>query len=162
MRSQIVAAIVLLVAAAAPAQQKLAPVDEAGMQKLLAANKGKVLLVNFWATWCVPCREEMPALVSLERKFASKGFKLALISADEREQEADARKFLQSKNAAFPAYLKQAKNDDKFINAIDPKWSGALPATFIYDRAGKKVKSFIGEADMTAVEASLKKALQAL
>ena len=76
------------------AQPALEPLDEPGYQRMLAANKGKVLLVDFWATWCLPCRAEMPLLVKLEASLRARGFKLVTISADEPEQEAIARKFV--------------------------------------------------------------------
>ena len=58
-----------------------------------------------------------------------------------------------------PVYRKQADDDDHFINAIDPKWSGALPALFLYDRNGHKVRSFVGETDMAALERAIHKLL---
>ncbi len=144
--------------AAAPAT-KLSPLDEAGYQKLVAAQKGKAVLINFWATWCEPCRAEMPALAKLHAKLKAKGFILITVSADEPEDEPQARAFLAKSGINGPAYLKQAKNDDKFINSIDPKWSGALPATFLYDKTGKKVQSFIGEAEIDTIEAAITKLL---
>ncbi|MGC8732851.1 MAG: hypothetical protein ACP5RC_11425, partial [Halothiobacillaceae bacterium] len=54
-----------------------------------------------------------------------------------------------------PTYIRRAKDDDKFINSIDPKWSGALPASFLYDRSGRKVKSYFGEIDLHALEADI-------
>lgn len=144
---------------AAAGPDKLTPVDEAGYQQLAGSNKGKVVLVNFWATWCAPCRQEMPALVKLEAELRSKGFKLVTISADEPEEEPQARKFLQQQSAPSPAYIKKAKSDEKFINAIDPKWSGALPASFLYDKAGRKVRSFIGEVSVKELETAVRKLL---
>jgi Thiol-disulfide isomerase and thioredoxins len=132
-------------------------VDEAALQRLIAANKGKVVLLNFWATWCEPCQEEVPKLVQLEGRLRAKGLKLIVVSADEPEQEEAARRFLVSRKVPLPSYRKQAKNDEKFINSIDTKWSGAVPAMFLYDRQGKRVKSFIGETEMPAVEAELRK-----
>ena len=141
------------------AQDKLVPLDEAGVQKLIASNKGKVVLVNFWATWCEPCRAEVPQLVTMEGRLRAKGLKLLVISADEPESEAEARKFIASKKVPGPTYLKSAKNDDHFINAFDPKWSGAVPALFLYDRTGKRIRSFIGEADLAVVESEIRKLL---
>jgi thiol-disulfide isomerase/thioredoxin len=138
---------------------KLIPVDEAGYASMVAAQKGKVLLVNFWATWCQPCRKEMPALAKLAAKLQPKGFVLATVSADEPEDEASARAFVRQSGIKGPSYLKQAKNDDKFIASLDPKWSGALPALALYDRTGKKVRVIIGEADLAKVEADLLKLL---
>ncbi|MDX1979709.1 MAG: TlpA disulfide reductase family protein [Bryobacteraceae bacterium] len=137
----------------------MSPVDEASYARLVAASKGKVVLVNFWATYCVPCRAEMPALVKLSEKLKARGFVFITVSADEPEQEADAASFIRKAGVAAPHYIKRAKDDEKFINLVEPKWSGALPASFLYDRTGKKVKTFIGEADLKALEAAIAKLL---
>jgi thiol-disulfide isomerase/thioredoxin len=153
----------ILVALALPvmaAAQSLVPVDEAGYQKLIQSQKGSVVVVDFWATFCKPCRSEMPQLVKLNEKLKAKGVRLVTVSADEPEAEASAKKFLSDTGAAgLPAYVKRANDDDKFADAIDPKWQGALPALFIYDRTGKKVRSFVGEASMADVEAAIQKLL---
>lgn len=154
------AGVVLVLALAGSAfGAGLTPVDEAGFRKLVASQKGKVLLVNFWATWCSPCRAEMPQLVKMEASLRAKGFSLVTVSADEPEQEADAAKFIAKVSAPGPSYIKRARNDEKFIDAIDPKWSGALPALFLYDRTGRKVRSFFGETDLKALEAEIRKLL---
>ena len=141
------------------AQGKLSPVDENGYRALLKSNSGHVTLVDFWATWCAPCRKEMPRLAKLDGRMRDKGFRLVTISADEPEQGPAAVEFLKMSGISGPAYLRQAKDDDKFINAIDPKWSGALPALFLYDRQGKLVKSFTGETEMPVIEAAVRKLL---
>jgi thiol-disulfide isomerase/thioredoxin len=105
----------------------LVPINEAGFQKLVDSHKGKVVLYDFWATWCAPCRAEFPQLVLLERKLRSRGVEVVTISADDREHQAAAQKFIQMFDVQGPVYMKQADDDDHFINAIDPKWVGALP-----------------------------------
>jgi thiol-disulfide isomerase/thioredoxin len=152
-------AIPLLLAASVGAQQKLSTVDESGYRTMLKSNAGNVVLVNFWATYCAPCRQEMPMLAKLDARLHPKGFRLVTISADEPEQEQTAAQFLQKAGVAGLTYLRRAKDDDKFIAAIDPKWSGALPASFLYDRQGKLVKSFTGETKMTVIEAVIQKLL---
>ena len=139
---------------------ELKPVDENSFaQKVVAPAKGKVLLVNFWATYCVPCRKEMPQLVSLAGKYKAQGLEFVTVTADEPEQFKEASAFLDKTRVPAPVYAKQAKNDDKFINGIDQKWSGALPATFLYDKSGRKVRSFFGEVSIADLEAALKKLL---
>lgn len=151
--------LLLALCAACAGGEGLTPVDESAYRQRLAASKGSVVLVNFWATWCVPCRAEMPLLVKLEARLRGQGFKLVTISADEPEQEADALRFLKQHGVAPPAYLKRARNDEKFINAIDPAWSGALPALFLYDRTGNRMRSWIGETDISELEAVIRKLL---
>jgi thiol-disulfide isomerase/thioredoxin len=149
--------LVLLAATAALAcgAEKLQPIDEAGYQKLVAANKGKVLLVDFWATWCKPCRAEMPELIRLEARLRARGVKLVTVSADEPETEAEAEKFAAQMGIPRPAYIRRAKDDDRFIGLVDPKWGGALPALMLYDKTGKRVRSFYGETPMKELEAAI-------
>lgn len=148
-------AALALFAPAAPAPV-LAPIDEAGFQKLVAAHKGKVVLYDFWATWCAPCRAETPALVQLDKKLGAGGFVLVTISADEPENAARAAKMAAEAGVPRPAYQKVAKDDDAFINSIDHSWNGALPAMFLYDKAGRRVRSFIGATDTATIEKAVK------
>ena len=147
--------VALLAQAAGPTS--LVPLDETGLAALLAQQKGKVLLVSFWATWCARCRAEMPALVQLASKLRPNGFVLATVSVDEPEQKQEALALLQQQQVPGPAYWKQAKNDEAFINHVDSKWSGALPASVLYDRQGRKVKTYIGEVDAARLEADIRK-----
>ena len=139
---------------------ELVSIDEQAFRRMVAGHHGKVLLIDFWATWCGGCREEMPKLVDLHSSAPPQNaFDFVTISCDEPEQSADALSFLTQHRAPGPYYLKRANNDDQFINAIDPKWSGALPALFLFDRNGRKANSFIGETDMKVLKASIQKLL---
>ena len=150
----------LLAAAAAPgAGGGLTPLDEDGFTRLVAGARGKVLLVDFWATWCEPCRAELPVLARLERDLRGRGLVLATVSADEPEQEGAAAELLRQMGIRPPAYVKRAHSDEDFINFIDRKWSGALPALFLFDRQGRRVASFIGETEPAEIEAAVRKLL---
>lgn len=141
------------------AANALTPLDELAFRRMIAEHRGKILLVDFWATWCAPCREEMPKLVALVGAQKHNGLDLVTISCDEPEQEPAAAQFLDRQGAPAPRYIRRAKSDDDFINAIDPKWSGALPALFLFDRKGKQVQSFIGETDEKMLESAVSKLL---
>ncbi len=156
MRGLALAAVTL---SAALAQQAFQPLNEAGFRQLLDANKGKVVLVDFWATWCSPCREEMPLLVRLEGKYRQRGLRLLTVSCDEPEEEAGAAEFLWEHRVSGPRYVKRVEDDEKFINFVDSKWSGALPALFLYDKSGRLARSFVGETDMTELEKAILKLL---
>jgi thiol-disulfide isomerase/thioredoxin len=134
----------------------LKPLGEKNYAQLVASHKGSVLLVNFWATWCAPCREEMPQMVRLSRAYGAKGLRLITVSCDEPEDRAKAARFLEEAGASGPAYLKQASEDEAFITLVDKKWSGALPALFLYDRSGRLARTFIGETEMPALEQALR------
>ncbi len=101
----------------------------------------------------------MPLLSRLDSRLGDKRFRLVTISADEPEQEPAAVDFLKKSGVTGAAYLRRAKDDDKFINSVDAKWSGALPALFLYDRQGKLVKSFVGETELSVIEAAIRKTL---
>jgi thiol-disulfide isomerase/thioredoxin len=146
------AALALTLAAQQPAQQKLTPLTLDAYSKLIAAHKSRVVLVNFWATYCIPCRTEIPDLVKLTDRLRARGLDFVLISADEPEQEPQARKFITIAKLPGPLYIKSADDNDKYAAAIHAKWEGELPASFIYDRSGKKVGAFIGEVPLKNIE----------
>lgn len=149
----------LLLAALSLTAEPLAKINEISYPKMIAAQKGKVVLVDFWATWCVPCRKELPELVKLEARLKGKGLVLIPISADEPENEAGAREFLTKAGVKTQGYLKAPKDDDAFIRAIDPKWGGELPALVLYDKTGRKVQIWKGETAVAAIEAAVSKLL---
>lgn len=138
---------------------KLTPLEGVDYRRILTTAKGRVTLVNFWATWCSPCRKEMPALVKLESQLKSRGFSMVTVSTDYQEQQAEALEFLKRCTVTMPAYILRVEGDDKFISSVDSAWSGALPALFLYDRAGRKVKSWVGEPATEEIEAAVLKLL---
>jgi thiol-disulfide isomerase/thioredoxin len=121
-------------------------VDVAELPAILAAVKApgaQAVLVNVWATWCEPCREEMPDLVRFYRDHRAQGLRLVLISADDDAQRAEVARVLTALSFDGPAFIKRG-NDMTFIDALDPHWKGALPATFLYDARGAKKQSWLG------------------
>jgi thiol-disulfide isomerase/thioredoxin len=114
--------------------------------------------VNVWATWCVPCREEFPLLLRLAREYEPRGLELLLVSADFDDRLPAVRRFLAAQGVTDTSYLK-AEDDMSFIDALSPRWSGALPATFVYDGAGRQIAFWEGKADEARLRKSLEEAL---
>lgn len=141
------------------AETPLVKVNETLYPKLIAERKGKVVLVDFWATWCVPCRKEMPLVAKLEAKLKAKGFVVVTISSDELDNEPAARAYLKEAGITTTGYIKAPKDDDAFIRQVDPKWGGELPALVLYDKTGKKVKIWKGETAIAEIEAAVSKLL---
>jgi thiol-disulfide isomerase/thioredoxin len=125
-------------------------IDEAGFGNLVSNRKGKILLINVWATWCAPCREEFPDLVKIANEYHTRNVEVVGISADFPDEiDAKVKPFLKSQHATFQNYIKNFEDDEAFINSVNPKWSGALPATFVYDVDGKLRDSYFGQNDVT-------------
>ena len=145
----------------APAAAKLPIVtqlDIAGLRKALTPS-GKPLLVNFWATWCDPCREEFPDLVKLDAEYKGK-IDFITISIDEvTEINRDVPKFLLDMKAEMPAYLLAAENDDVAIGVVSKDFSGAMPFTILYDAGGKQTYFRQGKVRLETVRAELDKLL---
>jgi thiol-disulfide isomerase/thioredoxin len=96
----------------------------------------RAVLVNVWATFCEPCREEMPDLLRVFRARQARGLRLVLVSADDQNGRAEAQRYLASLGVDFTSYLKTG-DDMAFINGLDPRWTGVLPASFLFDAEGK-------------------------
>jgi thiol-disulfide isomerase/thioredoxin len=125
----------------------LAPIGEERLGRLLEESKGSVLVVNFWATWCGPCREEFPDLVRLFQEQKEKGLNLVSISMDEPEETEAAREFLLEQRVEFPSFIREFDDFEVFVNTIDSDWSGVLPTTIIFDREGNHVRRIEGQTD---------------
>ncbi len=134
-------------------------VDLAGFKKLLhpEPKNSRPLLVNFWATWCDPCRDEFPDLVKIDEDYRSRGLDFIAISLDDPPDiKTEVPKFLQQMHATMPAYLLNS-DPEPAINLVDPKWGGALPATFLYDPEGKVVFKHFGRVQTADLRAAIEK-----
>jgi thiol-disulfide isomerase/thioredoxin len=119
-------------------------VDGEGLAAALASERGKVVVLNFWATWCEPCREEFPDLVRFAREH-DESVSLVTVSLDAPgEADRSVRAFLAEASAPGVTLIRCAGDPDAFINGVDPSWSGALPATFVYARDGRRVQGVHG------------------
>lgn len=142
--------------AAAPGDTTLVPATSAQLRALAAAPGADATLLNVWATWCGPCREEFPALVRVAGRHPN--VRLVLVSADFDDQLHEVRAFLGAHGVTDTTWLK-AEADQEFINGLDSTWSGALPATIVFDARGRVVESWEGAADSARFEAAISKAL---
>ncbi len=131
---------------------------EATADEILAhfqQHPARLHLVNFWATWCLPCVQEFPELVRVAGDYRAKGVAMTFVSADFPENGDAARAFLQDHGVAGVQFIKGGTDDDAFIAAFDPGWMGELPTTFIYDAAGRRVQSWKHKVDYALVAAAL-------
>ncbi|HKP73654.1 MAG TPA: redoxin domain-containing protein [Pyrinomonadaceae bacterium] len=142
----------------------VAEIDGEGLKKLLQRGDqqtARPLLVNFWATWCTPCRVEFPELVRVESEYRGRGLEFALVSADDvSDIKTSVPKFLREMRATvFPAYLLNATDTQAAVSFIDPTWGGELPATFLFDRKGQLVYKHTGIIDGAELRQEINKVM---
>ena len=116
-------------------------VEPKDIKDIVAQNKGKVVLLNFFATWCVPCHTEFPDIIKLQNDFKSKGLQVVEISMNDITDKDELQKYLAQTKPPFTVYL-AANTEDKFYTDVDPRWDTALPMTMIFDRDGKNVQFY--------------------
>lgn len=163
---------ILLASFAAPAQKRapkrmhratkplpaVTEIDTAGLLRLLKRENPRPLLVNFWATWCDPCRDEFPDLVRIDAAYRDKGLDFIAVSLDDlKDINTEVPKFLRAMNAQMPAYLLNVPDPSVAITAVDARWSGALPATFLYDAQGKISYKHFGRITFEELRAAIEK-----
>jgi len=107
--------------------------------------RGRVVLLNFWATWCVPCRDEMPALETLSRELGPKG--LAVVGVNFKESKGEIQEFVREHGLGFPMLL------DARGKVAEQYQVRALPVTFLVDRRGMVVGTILGIRDWVGPDA---------
>ena len=130
------------------------------LRKLISENDVHVLLINVWATWCLPCREEFPELVKLADNYEDK-VRVIGISIDDYEiLNTQVVPFLDDQNAEFENYILKAADPEDFINLLSKDWSGAVPATFVFDEDGNQKKVLIGKQSYDSFETALMETIE--
>lgn len=137
-------------------------IDAAGVAKLAKNDSNRLRLINVWATWCAPCVQEFPELVSYSRRFSNRDFEVVTISMDDAKMQPQVRKFLEQQHAVPSARLKKllvaegrgalnflytGASTDALVQALDPEWPGPLPHTIVVAPGGKVVFRHNGAID---------------
>jgi len=161
---------VLLLSLAAPAQKRygraakpksvavVSPIDTDGLKGLLTQQREHPLLVNFWATFCDPCRDEFPDLVKINKDYGPRSLDFVTVSLDDMTDiKTSVPEFLDKMNATMPAYLLNASDPEPAINLVDKRWQGDLPATFLFNEKGEVVYKHIGRVNTAELRAAIEK-----
>jgi cytochrome c biogenesis protein CcmG/thiol:disulfide interchange protein DsbE len=128
----------------------------------LASYKGRAVLINFWATWCAPCKVETPWLIALRNQYAAQGFEVLGISADDidrgdpqklSEEKKEIARFVEQTHIPYPVLI----DGDSLSTPYDGL--DALPASYFVDRNGTVVAAQVGLTSKDEIEASIRKAL---
>lgn len=127
-------------------------IDEPGLKELLKNPTDKLRLINIWATWCGPCVTEFPDFIAINRMYRRRDFEFISISADDPAKKEKVLKFLQQQQASNTNYLFASDDKYKLIEAVDPKWQGALPYTILVEPGGKIVYGKQGPIDVAEIK----------
>ena len=146
------------------------PIDAAGIAAMARNPTDRLRVINLWATWCVPCVEEFPGLVSLARRLNSRDFDMITVSVDEAKDADKALAFLKRQHAAVPPgakaavakegrstnnYLYSGPGGDALAQALDPQWPGGYPYTLVIAPGGKVLYRFTGAVDVADLQSKL-------
>jgi peroxiredoxin len=134
---------------------KLDTINVVGIAGVVKNQSDRLRLINVWATWCGPCVAEFDDLVLLNHMYRDRGLEFVSISTDDVTNKTKALKFLERKQASGTNYIYSGDDKYKLIEAVDPKWEGALPYTMLVDTDGKVVYTHQGAIDVE----ELKKAI---
>jgi len=142
-----------------PAAPSLALNDLAGRSHTLDDYRGNVVLVNFWATWCEPCRDEYPMLNDLAKEYGPKGLQVVGVNFNDDGDLILMRRFIARYKPVFPNYRKQHGDESGFQSVVSPDWNGLLPASFFYDKDGRQVGHVFGASTRETYEAAIRQLL---
>lgn len=137
--------------------ESLIPVTRAELRAELDAQEGKVVLVNFWATWCRPCLEEIPIFMQLESRLRDSGFSFIAVSLDEPGgAESVVRPFMDEWFPDFTSFLSIERDMDDIVSVIDNGWNEILPTSYLVARDGSVAERIQGKKSAEQFEMKIR------
>ncbi|HWB25500.1 MAG TPA: redoxin domain-containing protein [Chitinophagaceae bacterium] len=122
-------------------------IDSAGIRALVKNNSDSLRVINVWATWCGPCVTEYADFMTINRMYRGRSFEFISISADEPDKKDKALQFLKKQQSSTMNYIFNTDDKYQLIDAVDPKWQGALPYTLVVEPGGKIIYAHDGAID---------------
>jgi len=139
---------------------KVETITVASVEQKLKESKGKVVVVNLWATWCPPCRAELPDLNAFYKEADKDKIAFLSLSVDDPEEvEKTVRPFVAKQHLAFPVYVLKDPDLDELSKKLGVELDGAIPTTIVYNREGKPSKPWVGGISKKELEDLVKQNL---
>ena len=137
--------------------QSIEVISVEDMENIIHGKTGKTRVINFWATWCKPCIEELPYFEAVNKNPNFKSFEIILISLDFVEDlDTKVNKFVEKKDIKSTIKLLDDVDYNSWIDKVDPSWSGAIPATLVINNQADKRKFFEKQFEESELEYALK------
>lgn len=127
------------------------PVTGADVHEIVRTSDAEMVVVNLWATWCVPCEEEFPEYLRFARDYEDEGVRMVFVSVDARARRDAVMRFLRAHDVRRPTYVKEG-SAHRFTAAVHGGWSGALPATLVYRSDGTLATFWEGKGTYARLE----------
>lgn len=124
---------------------RIEPLDEATLAKLVKNDTDGWVLINVWATYCIPCMNELPEFVTMNRMYRNRNVRFVTISLDDPDQIQTAKRVLEGGHIALTNYISALSSPDRLADVLDAQWRGALPHTVLIAPGGKVVYRKDGE-----------------
>lgn len=137
--------------------QRIQPVSVNWVDEMRSKTNDTLYVINFWATWCKPCVEELPYFQTLAKNYEGKKLKVILVTTDMRKDIATrVTDFVKAKGITMQVVYINEVNADKWINKVNADWSGAIPATWFLKGSEKFEKFNEGEYTFDELEGVVK------
>lgn len=131
--------------------------SRAGLDSLIHQRSGRPLVLNLWATWCAPCKEEFPDFLQASREYPD--VEAAVLSVDYPDEiDSKIRPFIREMKITLPVFVSGIKKQEDVINTLHERWNGALPATFIFSREGVRDTFYVGKQSLAQFRSAFKHA----